>query len=372
MNQKTESITNKLKSNISFIVCSNGYGHLKRVLLIAKSILKENQDLNINMFCKEQLISFAKEEINFANPERIDFSTNATSQEISWLVKDGITKKKYKAWQEEMAGNKKLKESNLIISDNHLLPLRCFDNVLLMGSFLWHDVAKQTDQEIAAIIESEIKLLKEKKPSMICLEAMAMPNVLKQTNAITVPWMTQPYASHYQCHTERKHILITGGGTALINNKLASVAFELATQNPEWFVYLDTNLFELTKKENNGQLRKFNFAQEDFALLDVIVCRPGIGILTDCAQYGIPVFAIGDGSNPEITHNAARVQEMGIGIGIDLMEQDSHITAGTVESLVKNSETLNNCRKQWRKQSTGGAEVAAIEILSYMSKIETK
>jgi hypothetical protein len=63
---------------------------------------------------------------------------------------------------------------------------------------------------------------------------------------------------------------------------------------------------------------------------------------------------------------------MGIGVGIDLMEQDAHIIARTVESLVKNREALNNCRIQWRKQSTGGAEVAALEILSYISKTETK
>jgi len=345
---------------------------LKRVLLIAKALLKENQDLNINIFCKEHLIEFAKSEINFANPKQIHFSTSATSQEISWLVKEGITKKKYKAWEEELTSNIKLKESSLIISDNHVLPLRCFDDVLLMGSFLWHDVTKKTDQERTDIIESEIKLLREKKPSMICLEAMAMPGVLKQTNAITVPWMTQPYTGTYQHHADRKHILITGGGTALINDKLVAVAFELALQNPEWFVYLDAKLFELTSKENNGQLCKFNFTQEDFALLDAIVCRPGMGILTDSAQYGIPVFAIGDGSNPEITHNAVRVQQLGIGIGIDLMEPDAHITAGTVESFVKNSDALNYCRKQWRKQSTCGAEFAALEILSYMSKTETK
>lgn len=353
-------------------MCSNGYGHLKRVLLIAKALLRQNKELDINVFCKESLIEFAKKEINFNNPKGIYFHTNATSQEISWLGKNGITKKKYKAWEEELASNKKLKESSLIISDNHVLPLRCFDNVVLMGSFLWHDVVKKTNQDRTDIIQSEIKLLREKKPSMICLEAMAMPGVLEQTNAITVPWMIQPYTGLYQHYTERKNILITGGGTALINDKLAAVAFELALQNPEWFVYLDTKLFELISKKNNGNIYKFNFTQKDFALLDAIVCRPGIGILTDSAQYGIPVFAIGDRSNPEITHNAARVQEMGIGVGIDLMEQDAHIIARTVESLVKNREALNNCRIQWRKQSTGGAEVAALEILSYISKTETK
>ncbi len=353
-------------------MCSNGYGHLKRVLLVAKALLKKNRELDINVFCKKQLIEFASREINFANPKRIHFHTDATNQEISWLVKDGITKKKYKAWEQELANNKKLKESSLIISDNHVLPLRSFDNVLLMGSFLWHDVAKKTNQEKTDIIESEIKLLREKKPSMICLEVMAMSGVLEQTNAISVPWMTQPYTGLLYNNLERKNILITGGGTALINDKLAAVAIELALHNREWLVYLDTKLFELVSKKNNSNLYKFNFTQKDFASLDAIICRPGIGILTDCAQYGIPVFTIADGSNPEIIHNAARVKELGIGFRIDLMEQDDQIIARTVELILKNGESLNNCRIQWRKQSMGGAEVAAHEILSYMSKTHTK
>jgi UDP-N-acetylglucosamine:LPS N-acetylglucosamine transferase len=238
----------------------------------------------------------------------------------------------------------------------------------LLGSFLWHDVARIEDQERVEIIESEISLLKQIETSMICLEPMAMPGVLEQTNAITVPWMTLTQIDVSLNDLKRIHILFTGGGTGLINDKLAAVALELAAQNPNWSIYLDAKLFNLTRKSNNGQLNKFNFSQEEFALLDAIVCRPGVGILTDCAQYRIPVLAIGDEENQEIKHNTARVQEMGVGIGIDLIQQHPRITAETVMTLVNSKESLNKFRNQWRKQATGGAEVAALEILSYMSR----
>ena len=70
------------------------------------------------------------------------------------------------------------------------------------------------------------------------------------------------------------------------------------------------NWNKLFKKINifNERVRLFSFTDNDFIKLNAIVCRPGIGILTDCIKYNIPPIAIDDNTNLEISNNALKVE----------------------------------------------------------------
>lgn len=47
----TSKISGDLNHTLSFIICANGYGHYKRVCAVAKSVLEQNNEVNIHLFC---------------------------------------------------------------------------------------------------------------------------------------------------------------------------------------------------------------------------------------------------------------------------------------------------------------------------------
>ena len=81
---------------------------------------------------------------------------------------------------------------DLVLSDNLVEILSLREDAILMSSFLWHDIlsyAYPDQSEIQSIVENQLNLLDRYRPTMICVKDMVMPEVLRKTNAFTVPWM---------------------------------------------------------------------------------------------------------------------------------------------------------------------------------------
>jgi hypothetical protein len=81
-----------------------------------------------------------------------------------------------------------LKKADIIVSDNHVLPVRVYPNVILMGSFLWHDVNLIWNKDTSLIAKEEHDFIKIYKPDMLFLDGLAMPEVLNCTHPIKLPW----------------------------------------------------------------------------------------------------------------------------------------------------------------------------------------
>ncbi len=343
---------------VSFIICSNGYGHLKRVLSIIPPLLELSNTISVAVFCPGSHIELAKREINFQPGLNLDFYSDASFNEISWLNSDGISIQKYRNWQEELRKHPILNKSHLIVSDNHLLPITVFPNVILMGSFLWHDVVNFRNDDVDFLVENEKKQLLKLKPKMICLSEMAMPEVLTKTTPIKTPWICHKYSSSSIYKVENS-ILITGGGTALINNTLAEIALKLQIANRALQVFVDSKIYDLLKDKKENKALKFGFSNSEFASLSAVICRPGIGILTDCVRYNVPPIAINDGFNNEIHHNARRINELGFGASFD---SSNHSTTELVDKILiffSNKATLAACMSKLQNQKTEGSDFVA-------------
>lgn len=350
---------------VSFIICSNGYGHLKRVLSIVPYLFEYIPEIEIALFCNKRLIELANKEINFKVGIKLNFYSNATANEIGWLTPEGISKAKYCFWQNELQKNPILNKSILIVSDNHFLPLTLFPNVILMGSFLWHDVVSFHNSEVDEIVKNEREQLTRIKPRMICLSEMAMPEVLNKTIAIKTPWICKKFNSSTRFKNGNR-ILITGGGTALINETLAKISLQLQTENSDLQLFVDSKLFDILSKYPENQVRKFNFTDQEFSNLDAVVCRPGIGILTDCVKYNLPPIAINDGFNSEIRHNAKRIIDLEIGTSFNSFSHTINELANKIAIFFNNKEYLEKCFDNLKEQKTDGAIFVANYIKQSM------
>jgi UDP:flavonoid glycosyltransferase YjiC (YdhE family) len=350
-----------MSKSISFIVCSNGYGHLKRCLQVVDALPK---GYTINFFCKEPQLLYAKNEINFKKDIQINFISKYSMNEFSWIEEQKITWDKYNYWKRALENSQELSKSDLIISDNHVLPVSLFDRLILMGSFLWHDVTLTANIQGQEIIAHEKELLSNKPTSLICLGDMVMPSLNNQVSLLKQGWFTQrvdiPYVG-----SKTKKILITGGGTELINKQLLNLVYIIAKKNINYEYFLDSKLFKMNK-DLNRNLKLFSFSDEDFASLDYVVCRPGIGILTDCVRFSIPSIVINDGFNQEINHNTKMVNELGIGIGIDININNTHEVADNIIEAIQDKELRLNCLKQLKNREVNGAVTTSQIIINFI------
>ena len=343
---------------ISFIVCSNGYGHLKRVIAVVTNILKLSDKIDVVVFCSGKNMKIAQEEINFFGLDaRCTYCTDLSYNELDWISKDGVSFTKFINWQTELSSHPILITSDLVISDNHITPITVFENVKLMGSFIWSDVVNYSNNDVEKIKEIEFLFLQKRKPEMYCLNSFAMPALIKNTIAVQLPWFCEPFEINEK--PKESGILISGGGTALINDHLSKVALNLIKLGFQENIYLDSKLYELIGGVADRRIRKFSFSNLDFFNLKAIVCRPGIGILTDCVKYGLPPIVINDGFNEEINHNASTVNKLEIGRSFSMSEYSIHQLSNEIILILNDRAELSRFRENIKEQKTGGAAKAA-------------
>lgn len=324
----------------------------------------------INFFCKDQQLEYARNEINFKKAVQINFISKYSENEFSWIDEEKVTWDRYNDWKITLATSQELINSDLIISDNHVLPLSLFEKVILMGSFLWHDATQSSKKELNEIVAFEIELLRNKPTSLICLGDMVMPSLNNQVTLLKQGWFTKredlPYAD-----LNRKNILFTGGGTELINKNLLKLILVIAEKYTEYEYFVDSKLFKLGKGLNS-KLKLFSFSDEDFASLAYVICRPGIGILTDCIRFSIPPIVLNDGFNHEINHNSEMINELGIGVGIDI--NDNNILEVSVEIIdtIQNNDFRLKCVRRLKNREVNGAFTASKIILNLLENGECK
>lgn len=342
-------------------MCSNGFGHLKRCLQVAEHIPPQ---FTINFFCKEFTINFAREEPNFKYSSSINFISKYSIKEFSWINENQITWENYRAWEIMLASSSELVNSHLVVSDNHVLPGGLFNNVVFMGSFLWHDSTNFNNKEVNEIISHEKFILSTKPFSLLCVRDMVMPSLSNQVRVLDQGWFTSRKEFN-KTPSPFKRILITGGGTELMNNQLLELVIYLKKLDSKAIFYLDHKLYLQASKVSSG-FRLFNFTEEEYETLDIVVCRPGIGILTDCIRYSIPCIAMNDSFNREINHNMIRINELGIGMGFDFNDLSVFDLAASINALIHNTDFLSSCMSNLRDRPINGAFTAAEHLVKIM------
>jgi UDP:flavonoid glycosyltransferase YjiC (YdhE family) len=354
---------------ISFIVCSNGFGHFKRVLGVAQALIEANKNCEITIFCSNKyidLINNVQPNFRIDSDKNIRFNKSISRFEINFLKIKAGSYSKYQKWVQVIAANKKLIESNLIVSDNQIAPLNAFNNVILMGSFIWHDLIKSSVLDYKMIIALEKKILKAYEPKILCLRSMAMDNLSKNTIPVFAPWFTEKYESRFS--SKDNSVLITGGGTSLFDDVLIQILNYLLTLDEQLIIHLDSKLFNKYSSPND-RVKLFSFKDDDFCRLKAIICRPGIGILTDCVKYNIPVIALNDNSNLEISSNALNVERLELGVLINIKKSYYLNPSTQIITLLNNNSALENFRMTIEKQECNGSRFAANYLLSQCIKL---
>lgn len=349
-----------MKKFISFIVCSNGYGHLKRVISVVNQLNQIDKKIQTIIFINKTHINFLNKDSHFTinDKKRVIFNTDLSEFEPLWNNKLSLLK--YNKWKTQLSQNELLKKSHLIISDNYISPLGYFDNIILMGSFLWIDIENDINN-IDEIINCEKNLLIKTKPYVICQKDLVMKTIINKTKPIKMPWFCS--ASNHIDFKLKKDILFTGGGTKNNNHKMIKLIKSVHAINKNFNFFVDKNLYKSFLKENSKIINEFNFTESSFRKLKYVVCRPGMGILTECVNYNIVPITLDFNDNNEMKHNSKIISNLKLGYSFTISNK-INFDSNEIISVFENSKSYKLFLKNIKNQLTGGHIEAAKTIKS--------
>jgi hypothetical protein len=349
-----------LKKLVSFIVCSNGYGHLKRVISVVNQLNLMDKNICSIIFINITHINFLNKDSHFVinDKKRVIFNTELSEFEPLW--NNRLSLDFYKKWNRQLSKNELLKKSDLIVSDNHLSPLACFNNVILMGSFLWIDIENESNH-IDKIVNYENNLLIEKKPVVICQKDLVMKSIIDKAKPIKLPWFCS--GSNKIDFKLKNDILITGGGTKNNNQSLIELIKSIHKKNKSFKFFVDKNLYKSFEKENFKIVNEFDYTENSFLKLKYVICRPGMGILTECIKYNIVPITLDFNDNNEMKNNSRIISNLKLGRFFNLSNK-SDFNSNEIIRFLEDSKSYKLFLKNIKNQLKGGHIEAAKTIIS--------
>ena len=266
-------------------------------------------------------------------------------------------------WLDRLKNFRPLLEADIVISDNLSGVLAVRPDAILMGSFLWLDILKihKKVPKVKEFIDFEKSLLK-KKPPMLCVGTIAMPAVFEYTHAIPLPWFGLSPKSTPKIRREQKIIALVGGATPAADDILLSIANELLEKS-NYTLTMSAKFFSRITSMDTTRLYPFGFQQKDYEACDLVICRPGIGTITECMVSNTPMLLIPEISNSEMVHNTNRLVELGMAYALPSYFSTNDLLKA-LEFIFK-PDIFDSMAQIIEKQEVNGFEAAVKWIIQY-------
>lgn len=246
----------------------------------------------------------------------------------------------------------------MVVSDNVATPLERKGETILTGSFLWSEILDSSHHNLK-VVEHERKCLADNKPQMLHQAGFGMPYLSDYTKPVAIPWFTDKMPRE---GTASKNVLITAGRSGADVEPFVQLVKRLQEKKDDSF-FVDETLFNTI---GDSSLNKFSFSPEDFSQLGCIICRPGMGIITEAVKYEIPLLTFSGFHNPELAFNASQIDKLGLGFNLE--NDDTNTIIGAMNDLRNTGENRDKILLNLKNQQVGGASHAAGFILDTLSQ----
>ena len=90
------------------------------------------------------------------------------------------------------------------------------------------------------------------------------------------------------------------------------------------------------------KVKKFNYSRSQFEQISACICRPGLGILSDCLENNIKVFTVFEKNNFEMIHNSKTIEKIGVGEKLDFQSCLNLINFFNNKSLLDENHRICN------------------------------
>ncbi len=300
---------------IAFLVCRNGLGHIRRVLAILNSLLRERKNFNAKVFSSKEKIELLKdwsiykkiiknEKVKFIPFEPYPFWSENLEK---------IDLKKLLSWEKDLK-KLNLEKFDLLISDNLVETLKYNKRTILSGSFLWHIVylnAFGKKKEIQDYYDKCEEILLKNKPKMIVNKYFYMPELERDTDLYKVGMLKSIKKSLKKSEEKKIGVFISFSAEGSLLEKIGEVNYQ---RFENFKIYLDKRFKREIKRKPIFDYNKIGFSK-----IKAILGVASMGVITESFGTSTPLFFF-PSKNPEIEHNSKVLKNLSLGYEVTSFE----------------------------------------------------
>ena len=284
--------------SIALIACSNGLGHTRRIILLAKTLKKK--ELNVTVFAPKNAVIHLNQKVHLESIKLVDFNSQTSAQ--NWV--NGNSQKWYKMLPD-------LSEFDLVVSDTLIEILKIRNDAWLLGSFFWHESMQKFPKKLKK--ESQDLLLNH-KPKMISASLFSSEKLKEYTDLYEVGLFSNTSKNYSKSKDFSKNdVLIACGKGGELISQTTDFIQRLSKEKCTAFniVWVEPNLLP---KDPPLWMKKATFTNKMYQSLKASVIRPGVGTITDSLVAGAKVFLYYEPENLEMKENSYLVESSGLGV----------------------------------------------------------
>ena len=341
------------RPTLAVLVAPNGLGHFRRVVAVLAELVTSftpvpELHLFAETWARDRMAGWAAlDALEAAAPTWVP---GVMAPGVTWSTRvEDYRDGRLLAWIERLREHDVITTAELVVSDNLGGTLAVRPDAVLMGSFLWSDVladAHAGDRAVDEFVALERTLLATHRPPMVCVGDMALPGVLARTDAVEVGWMVD---AAEPADPSATRVAVLGGRTGAADVLLVDAARALVERGVD--VTVDPALADAVPS-----VVAFPFGDAAWADLGAVVCRPGMGTLTECVARRLPLVTLCEAGNSELAHNGAAIARLGLGADAGVEPDPASVAQLTVELLADRGGTI---RRRMSSLNTHGIAQAA-------------
>ena len=259
---------------IGIYVCSNGYGHFHRMLQVCAHLPFHEIDIHCERY-QYNRFKPTQDNINFIFYNKSNIRWDR--KRVGSIDTSGIDK------------------YDKVITDNLVEVLKYRPDALLSGSFLWSDIWREQygNNDFS---DKQDEIFHDVKPRVVCNGDVVFGQLKKYQNKVDIGWGCKDNS------TEDFNL-----------NRIVCI-----TPSLNYTEKYTEKFLEIRSEFQNDVDFSFNINHTDNSMF---VIRPGLGMITTCVSHRIPIVALWDEDDSiEIQHLAHKVEELGIGISLNVNE----------------------------------------------------
>ena len=278
---------------IGIYICSNGYGHFHRMLQVCTHLPFHEIDIHCERY-QYNRFKPTQDNLNFIFYKESNIRWDR--KRVGSIDTSGIDK------------------YDRVITDNLVEVLKYRPDALLSGSFLWSDIwrEKYGNNDFS---DKQDEIFHDVKPRVVCNGDVVFGQLKKYINKVDIGWGCKDNS----------------------NDDFNLNRIVCITPSLNYTEKYTEKFLEIRNEYQDDVDFSFNINHTDNSMF---VIRPGLGMITTCVSHRIPIVALWDEDDSiEIQHLAHKVEELGIGISLNV--NDDFILPSDVTKYRESFKKLN-------------------------------
>jgi hypothetical protein len=350
---------------IAFISCSNGLGHVKRLLKIVRAFLENNELYQIDLiFAGWQYKSLKNwsvwRELKACSRVKYIEGTFPVCWEMNecyygeWLLK----------WHHNLS-QYGLDRYNLVVSDNLIEPLVYTNNSVLLSSFFWHRVLTCAFPQNEVIEQYQSwceKVLADNNVFIISNRYFMMPDIELnyKPKKIGLVGFSDLVLGRKENHGLKNILVALGSSTASKELKEFIIPALEKWNSKDRKIYCSSKLKPYLAEHFEG-IEIFGYEKDSLVNMDCALIRAGLGTISDCVTSKVPMIFLND-KCPEINYNEKVLVKLGIGKSVHECQEGEPF-------FELNGEIYSSMIDNMHELKLGGDMEAAAQIMDFYWRV---